>query len=73
MEVLKEVETCAYATGKDIHAVTLMLMYEFAEPIDGVTVLVRRGSGKNCSQLWNTAFPLGAVRLGVWADTGHYR
>lgn len=72
LEVLKEVETCAHATGKDIHAVTQMLMYEFAEPIDGVTVLVRSGSGKNCPQLLRTAFEIGLGLRYILEDAENY-
>lgn len=72
LEVLKEVESHAHGTGKDIHAVTQMLMYEFAEPIDGVTVLVRRGSAKNCSQLLRTAFEIGLGLRYILEDAENY-
>ncbi len=72
LEVLKEVETQAYTTRKDIHAVTLMLMYEFAEPIDGVTILVRRGAARNCSQLLRTALEIGLRLRYILEDDENY-
>jgi hypothetical protein len=52
---LDEVRRLAYEGGQDIHAAPLMLMFDFAEPIDGVALLARSGSAKNCSQLLRTA------------------
>jgi hypothetical protein len=48
---LDEVRRLAYEGGQDIHAAPLMLLFDFAEPIDGVALLARSGSAKNCSQL----------------------
>jgi hypothetical protein len=72
LEVLKEVQSCAHGTGKDIHAVTLMMMYEFAEPIDGVSALVRVGASKNCSQLLRTALEIGLGLRYVLEDAENY-
>jgi hypothetical protein len=72
LEVLKDVEAQAYSTGKDIHAVTLLLMYEFAEPIDGVSILVRKGSAKNCCQLLRTAFEVGLGLRYILEDAQTY-
>lgn len=52
---LEEVRGAAYDDGRDTHAVPLMLMFDFAEAIDGVSVLARGGSAKNCPQLLRTA------------------
>lgn len=52
----------ANADGSDHHAVPLLLMFEFAEAIDGVVLLAERGSARNCSQLLRTAFE---VQLGL--------
>lgn len=57
--VLQETESQALKSGNDIHAVTLMLMYDFAESIDGVAVLVRKGAARNCAQLLRTALEIG--------------
>ena len=53
--VLDEVTGVAYKDRRDIHAVPLMLLFDFAEAIDGVTILARPGSARNCSQLLRTA------------------
>jgi hypothetical protein len=53
--VMEEVQRKAYEDGRDVHAVPIMLMFDLAEAIDGVSVLVRSGSSKNCSQLLRTA------------------
>src|SRR5438445_399789 len=55
---MEEVQRKAYEDGRDVHAVSLMLMFEFAEAIDGVSVLVRSGSSRNCSQLLRTALEI---------------
>jgi hypothetical protein len=49
------VRAAAYADRRDIHVTPLMLMLDFAEAIDGVSVLARSGSAKNCSQPLRTA------------------
>jgi hypothetical protein len=56
--VLEEVRRVAYEGRQDIHAAPLMLMFDFAEAIDGVAVLARSGSSKNCSQLLRTALEI---------------
>jgi hypothetical protein len=48
---LEGVQKAFYEDARDIHAVPLLMMFDFAEAIDGVSVLVRSGSAKNCSQL----------------------
>jgi hypothetical protein len=58
MWAFDEVMRAARQDGKDIHAVALMLFLDFCEPIDGVSILVRGGSAKNCSQLLRTAFEI---------------
>jgi len=55
---LEEVRRVAYEGRQDIHAAPLMLMFDFAEPIDGVSLLARSGSAKNCSQLLRTALEI---------------
>ena len=72
LDVLKEVERCAHADGKDIHAVMQLLMYDFAEAIDGVTVLVRSGSAKNCPQLLRTAFEVALALRYILEDDQNY-
>jgi len=42
----------------DIHAVPALLLMEYAEPIDGVSILARVGSAKNCTQLLRTGMEL---------------
>jgi hypothetical protein len=64
---LKEVQRVAYEDRRDIHAVPLMLMYDFAEPIDGVVVLARSGSSKNCCQLLRTALEI-QLSLKYWSS-----
>jgi len=56
--VMEEVQRAAREDGRDIHATLNMLMFEFAEPIDGVSILVRSGATKNCSQLLRTALEI---------------
>jgi hypothetical protein len=55
---MEEVQRKAYEDGRDVHAVPLMLMFDFADSIDGVSVLVRSGSSRNCSQLLRTALEI---------------
>ncbi len=56
--VMEEVQRKAYEDGRDFHAVSIMLMFDFAEVIDGVSILVRSGSSRNCSQLLRTALEI---------------
>lgn len=56
--ILDEVRRAAYVDRRDIHAVPLMLMFDFAEAIDGVSVLARSGAAQNCSQLLRTALEI---------------
>jgi hypothetical protein len=56
--VVEEVRRAAYADQRDTHAVPLMLMFDFAEAIDGVSLLARGGAAKNCSQLLRTALEI---------------
>jgi hypothetical protein len=72
MEVVEAVQRRAHATGKDIHVVTQLLVYDFAEPIDGVTVLVRSGSAKNCPQLLRTAYEIGLELRYILEDDDNY-
>lgn len=58
LEVVKEAQAAFYRTGKDIHVTALMLMLDFAEAIDGVTILISKGSARNCPQLLRTAFEI---------------
>jgi Family of unknown function (DUF5677) len=58
LRAIEEVRSVAYKDQRDIHMAPLLLMYDFAEAIDGVAVLVRSGSAKNCSQLLRTALEL---------------
>jgi hypothetical protein len=55
---MEQFRSAAYAERRDIHAVPLLLMLDFAEAIDGVAVLARSGSAKNCSQLLRTALEI---------------
>jgi hypothetical protein len=62
LRVLQEVDARAGGTGENIHAVPIFMMFDFAEAIDGVCLLVERGSAKNCPQLLRTAME---VQLGL--------
>jgi len=53
-----EIQTDFYKDGHDIHSIVLMLLLDFSEAIDGVVVLVRAGSAKNCNSLMRTAFEI---------------
>ena len=55
---VEAVQTAAYADGNNLHAVPLMMMLDLAEAIDGVVILVRSGSAKNCSGLLRTALEI---------------
>ncbi len=59
LEVGKEVQTATYETGQNFHAVTMMMIYEFAEAIDGASILVRVGASKNCALPLRTALEIG--------------
>src|SRR5262245_29445047 len=58
VEVLKEVAERANASGSNVHATAAMMMCEFAEAIDGVTVLVRSGSSLTCPLLLRPALEI---------------
>lgn len=47
-----------HASGKDTHLVPALLLMEYAEPIDGVAILSRMGSAKNCTPLIRSGFEL---------------
>jgi hypothetical protein len=47
-----------YATPSDIYFSPIVLMMDFAEAIDGVSILVAAGSSRNCPQLLRTALEL---------------
>jgi Family of unknown function (DUF5677) len=72
LEVIKEVERCAHATGKDIHAVLQMLMYEFADSIDGASALVRVGASRNCAQPLRTGLEIGLGLRYILEDKDNY-
>src|SRR6266446_6110937 len=59
LTVIKEVEVCAHATGRDTHAVPIMLMYDVADSIDGVSILARAGSARNCAMPLRAALEIG--------------
>ncbi len=46
------------ASGKDTHLVPALLLMEYAEPIDGVSILARMGSARNCVVLIRSGFEL---------------
>jgi hypothetical protein len=46
------------ASGKDTHTVPALLLMEYAERIDGVSILARTGSAKNCVPLIRSGFEL---------------
>jgi len=45
-------------SGKDIHVVPALLLMDYADAIDGVSILAREGSAKNCAQLLRTGMEL---------------
>jgi hypothetical protein len=48
----------SFATGDDVHLTSVSLAFEFAEAIDGVSLLIRAGSARNCPSLLRTALEL---------------
>ena len=56
--VFEEVRHAAYEDKRDIHAVPLMLMLDFAEAIDGVAVLARSGAARNCAHPLRTGMEI---------------
>lgn len=54
----EEFRDAAYKEQRDTHAVPLMLMLDFADAADGVAILSRRGSARNCSQLLRTCLEI---------------
>lgn len=72
LEVTKEVEVCAHATGKDIHAVVQMLLFEFADSIDGANILIRVGASKNAALPLRTALEIGLGLRYLLEDNDNY-
>jgi hypothetical protein len=62
LATLDEFMNACYDDPRELHSMPIMLMFDFAEAVDGVAVLVRSGSAKNCSQLLRTAFE---IQLGI--------
>jgi hypothetical protein len=60
--VVDEFMKASYEDARELHSMPIMLMFDFAEAVDGVSVLVRSGSARNCSQLLRTAFE---IQLGI--------
>jgi hypothetical protein len=56
--VVGHVHRTYLARRKDTHVVPALLLMEYAEPIDGVSILARTGSAKGCVPLIRSAFEL---------------
>src|SRR5260370_40371483 len=56
--VVDQLHQSFFKSQKDIHVTTALLLMEYAEPIDGVSILARTGSAKNCAQLLRTGMEL---------------
>ena len=56
--VLGHVNERFKATGKDTHLAASLLLMEYADPVDGVAVLARKGSARNCVPVIRTGFEL---------------
>lgn len=56
--VLGHVNEKFKATGKDTHLAASLLLMEYADPIDGVAILARKGSARNCVPIIRTGFEL---------------
>lgn len=56
--VLGHVNEKFKATEKDTHLAASLLLMEYAEPIDGVSILARKGSARNCVPIIRTGFEL---------------
>lgn len=56
--ILGHVKEKFKATGKDTNLAASLLLMEYADPIDGVAILARRGSAKNCVPVIRTGFEL---------------
>ncbi|MBI3465048.1 MAG: hypothetical protein HY000_18630 [Planctomycetes bacterium] len=56
--VLGHVNEQFRATGKDTLLAAALLLMEYADPIDGVAILARKGSARNCVPLIRTGFEL---------------
>jgi hypothetical protein len=56
--VVDHVHKTYLASGKDTHVAPALLLVEYAEPIDGVSILARTGSAKNCVPLIRAGFEL---------------
>src|ERR1044071_8959642 len=56
--VLGHVNERFKATGKDTHVAASLLLMEYADPIDGVAILARNGSARNCVPIIRTGFEL---------------
>src|ERR1700722_14529851 len=56
--VVGELHKDFFRSQKDIHVVPALLLMDYAEPIDGVSILARAGSAKNCAQLLRTGMEL---------------
>jgi hypothetical protein len=56
--LIGEADKAYHATGTTDHATPLMMMFAFGEAIDGVSVMVRAGSARNCPQLLRTGFEI---------------
>src|SRR4051812_39140400 len=72
LEVIKEVEKSAEASKQDIHATTQMLMYEFADTIDGASALIRVGSSRNSVLPLRTALEIGLGLRYILEDKNNY-
>jgi hypothetical protein len=56
--VVDQVYETYRTSGSDTHISPALLLLEYAEPIDGVSILARTGSAKNCVPLIRTGFEL---------------
>lgn len=72
LELVKALEIKLHADGKNIHSVALMLMYDFADSIDGASMLAFLGASKNCAAPLRIALEIGLAVQYILEDDATY-
>lgn len=69
LEAIKAFEVKIHADGKNTHSAVQMLLYDFADSIDGVAALTRLGAAKNCAAPLRTGLEIGLAYILEVTDT----